>query len=71
MFDSNQNFRILTRFCYIWRIKVATDLFNKFITFVDHKEHYKQQACSHAQEVRSTYSIEQHMLALSNLYSTL
>ena len=43
---------------------------NKFITFVDHKEHYKQQACSHAKDVRSTYSIEQHMLALSNLYNT-
>ena len=50
-------------------MKDAADLFNKFITFVDHKEHYKQQACSHAQEVRNTYSIEKHIQTLSNLYS--
>ena len=59
------------RWATIYKTKDAADLFNKFITFVDHKEHYKQQACSHAQEVRSTYSIEQHMLALSNLYNTI
>ena len=59
------------RWATIYKTKDAADLFNKFITFVDHKEHYKQQACSHAKDVRSTYSIEQHMLALSNLYNTI
>ena len=39
--------------------------------FVNNKEYYKQQSLTHAKEVRSTYSIEQHVLALSNLYNRL
>jgi len=59
------------RWATIYKTKDAADLLKKFITFVDHKEQYKRQAYTHAQEVRSTYSIEQHMLALSNLYKNL
>ena len=52
-------------------MKDAADLFKKFTTFVNNKEYYKQQSLTHAKEVRSTYSIEQHVLSLSNLYNTL
>jgi len=55
----------------IYKTKDAADLFEKFSTFVNNKELYQTQAKINAEAVRSTYSIEQHRLALSNLYKKL
>lgn len=55
----------------VYKTNNAEDFCEKFMHFVNNVESYKEKAIVNAQEVRATYSIQQHLARLAEVYKTI